>query len=270
MVHSHRPWRRIAFRVSYDGTGYHGWQKQPRVDPTIQGELERVLSTFLGAYTPVDGASRTDAGVHAEDQLIAFNTQHPISKEGLMKALNRKLPHAISVRDPVDVNEDFMPRFANHGKRYRYHMYTSSARLPLLDRSATWLHYSLDLEQMAEGMTYLIGERDFASFAATNGQHTTTIRHIWMMSLHRSSLPQGGDLISFEVAGGGFMKQMVRNLVGTLIELGRGHWDVSRVIEALEARDRSAAGPTAPARGLCLAEMYWPMPPEVKILKTNL
>ena len=259
---SKREIRRISLRVSYDGTDYHGWQKQPLIDATVQGTIERTLSHLLGTQHSVDGASRTDAGVHAEDQLLAFSTAHPIRLDGLVRALNKKLPASIGVRSPQEVPLDFQPRFANFGKRYRYQLYTSPTKRPLIDRYATWLHYPLDLELVQEGMMALIGERDFASFAASNGQHKTTIRNLWGAALQQSALTEGGELIALEFSGSAFMKQMVRNLVGTLIELGRGQWSIERFHEAIEARSRSAAGPTAPARGLCLMEMYWPKPPQ--------
>ena len=208
----------------------------------------------------VDGASRTDAGVHAEDQLIALTLNHPIRLDGLIRGLNRRLPQAIAVREPHLVPLDFQPRFANHGKRYRYQIYNGPTRHPLLDRYATWTHYALDLEAIAEGLELLRGERDFASFAARDGQHKSTTREIFFTSVSRRDLTQGGALITLRFGGTGFMKQMVRNLVGTLVEVGRGHWPVLRITEILEARDRCTAGPTAAARGLCLEEMFWRSP----------
>lgn len=256
------PTRRIALRVSYDGTDYHGWQRQPDQEGTIQGILERSLRDFLREDVVVDAASRTDAGVHAEDQLIALTLNHPIRLDGLVRGLNRRLPQAIAVREPHRVPLDFQPRFANQGKRYRYQIYNGPTRHPLLDRYATWTHYTLDLESIMMGLEFLRGEQDFASFAARDGQHKSTTREIFYTSASRQNLTRGGALITLRFGGTGFMKQMVRNLVGTLVEVGRGHWPVSRIPEILAARDRCAAGPTAAARGLCLEEMFW-CPPQM-------
>ena len=249
--------RRIALRVSYDGTDFHGWQRQPDQEHTVQGTIERSLLNLLKEEISVDGASRTDAGVHAEDQLIALTLNHPIRLDGLVRALNRRLPQSIAVREPHLVPMDFQPRFANHGKRYRYQIYHGPTRQPLLDRYATWTHYKLDLDSIVDGLDLLRGERDFASFAATDGQHKSTIRDLFYTAARCRVLPQGGQLFELYFGGTGFMKQMVRNLVGTLIEVGRGHWPVTRIPEILAARNRCAAGPTAVARGLCLEEMFW-------------
>ena len=251
------PQRRIALRLFYDGTGYHGWQKQPSVEQTIQGELERVLSELLHAHIEVDGASRTDAGVHAEDQLCAFTMAHPIKLEGLIKALNRRLSPQIAALSAHEVGPEFQPRFANHGKRYRYQIYHATTRRPLLDRHSTWIHYPLCRERLIEGLAHLHGVHDFTSFAASNGQHQTADREIWKTSLRCEMLSGGGMLYVLHFSGDGFLKQMIRNMVGTLIEVGRKHWESDRIPSIFEARSRSAAGPTAPARGLCLEEMFW-------------
>ena len=251
------PTRRIAFRVSYDGTDFHGWQRQRYQENTIQGVIERTLINLLQEEIRVDGASRTDSGVHAEDQLIAMTLQHPIRLDGLTRALNKRLPDSIAVREPHLVPLDFQPRFANHGKRYRYQIYTGSTRYPLIDRYAARVHHHLDLDSIVAGLDLLRGEKDFASFAATSGQHQTTIREIFYTSVHRQKLPQGGLFFTIRFGGTGFMKQMVRNLVGTLIEVGRGQWPVARITQILEACDRRVAGPTAVACGLCLEEIFW-------------
>ncbi len=260
LTFKHRDPRRIALKLSYDGTGYHGWQKQPKLEKTIQGTLERELSAFLKESITVDGASRTDAGVHAEDQLAAFTTTHPVRLAGLIKAMNKKLPEQIAVNQAYEVDLGFVPRFVNEGKRYRYRIYYANSRHPMLDRFATWIHYPLNTEAMMHGLAHLHGEHDFQSFAASNGQHQTSIRALWLTSLTCKKL--NSDVIMYEIhfAGSGFLKQMVRNLVGTLLEIGRGHWEADCIPEIISAKARSAAGPTAPARGLCLEEMFWTPP----------
>lgn len=250
---SERPLRRVCIRLSYDGTRYHGWQQQPGVPLTIQGVLTQTLSELLGESLTVDGASRTDAGVHAQDQLVAFTTRHPMKLEGFIKGLNRRLPKDIAAREPVEVPLDFNPRFANFGKRYCYRVFTSSTPDPIRGRFATQVHYSLDPERISAALDDLLGTHDFKSFAATNGQHRHSIRHLERLSL--KVCPQ--ELLEIRFEGPGFLKQMVRNLVGTLLEVGRGHWEIERVRVALEACDRRAAGPTAPPQGLTLERMFW-------------
>lgn len=248
-----RPSRRICLRVSYDGTRYHGWQQQPGLPLTIQGVLGETLSELLNEEVSVDGASRTDAGVHAQDQLVAFTTTHPMRLEGFVKGLNRRLPPDIAVRAPVEVPTGFMPRFENHGKRYCYRVFTSRTPDPIRGRFATRIHYGLDPERISRGLDLLLGTHDFKSFAATNGQHRHSVRTLERLSL--KVCPE--ELIELRFEGPSFLKQMVRNLVGTLLEVGRGHWEVERIRLALEARDRRAAGPTAPPQGLTLERMFW-------------
>ena len=130
----------------------------------------------------------------------------------------------------------------------------------MLDRFATRIHYPLDVDAVAQGLSYLHGEHDFKSFAASNGQHQSSVRELWLTSIHLKKLRSDVILYEIRFAGSGFLKQMVRNLVGTLIEVGRGHWEAERITSVIEAKDRSAAGPTAPARGLCLEEMFWSPP----------
>ena len=254
--------RRALLRVAYDGSGYYGWQRQ-RGLPTIQGCLEEAASAFFGLPTPVAGASRTDAGVHAADQLVALSFRHPIHCEGLVKVLNRSLPQAISVRSAVEVPLDFTPRFASRGKRYRYQLYRAPQRDPLLERYAWRIPWSLDWERLMEGAESLIGTHDFESFAARDGQHQSSVRRLWSVELNREALrgPHSAERWSLSFTGDAFLKQMIRNLVGTLVEVGRGRWEAAQIALILEARDRSAAGPTAPAHGLTLEQSFWPEAP---------
>ena len=202
----------------------------------------------------MDGASRTDAGVHAMDQLIALSLRHPIRKEGLVRGLNTRLPKDIAVRSPVDVPLDFVPRFSTHGKIYRYQLISALHPLPMLERYVTRVRYDLDLEKMAVLIESWVGCHDFTSFAASNGQHSSAIRLLWKAELRRHD----SGMIEFRFGGEGFLKQMVRNLVGTALEVGRGHWPLSRGLAVLMAQDRSIAGPTAPPQGLTLLKTLWP------------
>lgn len=260
--------RRLCVRVSYDGTDFHGWLSQPNIPNTVQEVLSAALSDLLGEPIWVEGASRTDTGVHALDQLTAFTTRHPMRPDGLIKGLNRRLPPTISARAAVEVPLDFVPRFATGGKVYRYSLFTSRTPDPLRARFATQVRYSIDPERVAAGLERLVGVHDFTSFAASNGQHTSAVRALWRASIQadralsplyppaRPLAPAEAWVIRFE--GQGFLKQMVRNMVGTLLEVGRGQWPVEKVSEALVAKDRCAAGPTAPPQGLTLERTLWP------------
>ncbi len=241
--------RRLAFRVEYDGTGFHGWARQPSGIPTIQQSLEEAIADLVGAPARVDGASRTDAGVHALDQLAAVSIDHPIRPEGFEKAVNQRLPDAIAVRSAWEVPEDFAPRFSTAGKVYRYGLYVGRLRRPLLDRTHWRVPWLLDWTQVALAAPALLGRRDFASFAASDGQHRTSVRTLWRLEVGPG---QESGAVWLRVEGNAFMKHMVRNLVGTLVEVARGKTAAEELPTILEARDRRAAGPTAPARGLLL------------------
>lgn len=245
------PLRRLAFRVEYDGTDFHGWQRQPTGHPTIQQALEQAIAAVVGAPVRVDGASRTDAGVHALDQLAAVSIEHPIRPEGLVKAANRRLPHAIAIRDARPVADDFQPRFANRGKVYRYRLYTGRIRRPLRDRFAWRMHWTIDPDAMRAAAEHLVGTRDFASFAASDGSHRTTVRTITAARLE----PDSAGVLEIRIEGTAFLKHMVRNIVGTLVEVGRGRRPPSAMAAVIAACDRRRAGPTAPACGLCLERM---------------
>ncbi|MEE2757635.1 MAG: tRNA pseudouridine(38-40) synthase TruA [Myxococcota bacterium] len=244
--------RRVAFRVEYDGTGYSGWQSQPNVPKTIQNQLEIAISDFVGCTSVVQGASRTDAGVHARDQLAAVTINHPASLDGFIKAVNVRLPDAISIRAPREVTADFNPRFENHGKTYIYRVYQSHQRRPLQARWAWRLPWPLDAERIVAASNNLIGSHDFTSFAATDGSHKSAIRTLTQLEFE----PSTDGCFQFILTGTAFMKNMVRIIVGTLVEAGRGRLSADDIVDILQAKDRQAAGPTAPAHGLCLARIY--------------
>ena len=247
------PARRLAFRVEYDGTAYHGWQAQPTGQPTIQGALVGALSQFFERPTKVDGASRTDAGVHALDQLAAATIEHPIRPEGFVKAVNKRLPNDIAIGGAREVPLDYAPRFVNAGKVYRYQVYTAKTRRPLLDRYAWRLPWALDRDAMEIASRALLGTHDFTSFAASDGGHRSTERTLTAVTFDDG--PSG--LLQIRVEGTAFLKHMVRNLVGTLVDVGRGSRASSEVASILEGRDRRLAGVTAPGRGLLLEKMLF-------------
>ena len=240
--------RRIAFRVEYDGTHYHGWQAQPSGCPTIQGTLESVFSDFLGHACSIQGASRTDAGVHALDQLAATTISHPIEPAGLMKAINQRLPQDIAIRSPQLVDATFNPRFGNRHKTYVYTIYKDHHRRPLIHRFAWRVPWTLNHQTMQAAADDCIGTHDFRSFAAADGSHRTTDRTIHSFAI--DSLADGETRIT--VQGTAFMKNMVRILVGTLVDIGRGRLSREDMEAIKAAKNRQMAGPTAPPQGLRL------------------
>lgn len=239
------PPRRILMRVEYDGTGLYGWQRQPGL-PTVQGHLEAALEGLFGRSLRVDGGSRTDAGVHARDQRAAFSLDHPIRLGGLMKALNQRLPEQISVRDLREVPADFQPRWQNGGKIYVYRLREGLGRRPLTDRWAWRLQRPLDREALAQAAALLVGRHDFTSFAAADGSHQSAVRHLY--AVHAQ--PQAHGVWALRFAGDAFLKHMIRNLVGTLVQVGWGQRPAQELRAVLRGRDRRLAGPTAPAQGL--------------------
>jgi tRNA pseudouridine38-40 synthase len=247
--------RRLGFRLEYDGTEFHGWQAQTG-QRTVQGTLVDVLRTAFDPEATVDGASRTDAGVHARDQLAAATLAHPITASGFVKALNARLPRDVAVRCAWDAPADFQPRFSTRGKTYVYRLYRDPAPRPLIDRQAWRIGFDLDCAAMAAAAEPLLGTHDFAAYAASDAGQTSTVRTLYRLGVDATSDAQ----VVLTVEGSAFLKQMVRNLVGTLVEIGRGHWPVERAAEVLAGRDRRRAGPTAPGRGLTLEKVWFETP----------
>ena len=238
-------------RVEYDGTAYHGWQEQPGL-ATVQGTLADALATILGHRPVVDGASRTDAGVHAVGQVAAFSTEHPIEAGRLEAALNSRLPPDIAVADLEETAPDFHPARDARAKRYRYRLWRSPSK-PVFAARYVWHWWqALALEPMREAAARLTGRHDFASFASRGSRRETTVREIFGITV-----TEAGPEVHIEVVGDGFLYRMVRNLVGTLVEVGRGHRPPEWVDAVLAARDRRAAGPCAPPQGLCLMEVRY-------------
>lgn len=238
--------KRIMLTVAYDGTDYHGWQFQPHV-PTIEGELNRHLSQLLQEKIEVIGASRTDTGVHGLCNLAVFDTDTRIPPEKISYALNRRLPEEIRIRGSREVEPDFHPRKCPTRKTYEYHIWNDAFENPLYRRYSHFSYVPLDEEKMARAARYLEGEHDFASFCAAGSTAATTVRTIYEVNVERE-----GKRIIIRVTGNGFLYNMVRIIAGTLLEVGRGHREPEWVEEVLKEKNRSAAGPTAPAKGLVL------------------
>ena len=238
--------KRIGIVVAYDGTRYNGWQIQPN-GVTIQGLLNETLTKLLGEKIEVHGASRTDAGVHSLGNVAVFDTNSRIPGEKISYALNQFLPEDIKIQLSEEVEPDFHPRYADSEKTYQYRILNRHFPVPTERLYSYWYHYHLDVEKMREATGYLIGQHDFASFCGAGAQVKSTIRTITGMEVYKD-----GDIITIEVKGTGFLYNMVRIISGTLIEIGNGQYPPQRMREILEACDRAAAGPTAPAHGLTL------------------
>ncbi len=244
--------RTLKITLAYDGTDFHGWQAQPSL-PTIQGELQRVLSELEGAPVTVIGAGRTDAGVHAMAQVASFALNNPIPAVNLRRAMNRLLPAAIRVLEAADAPEGFHARFSARSKLYEYRLWRGEICPPTLHRYV-WRHpYPLDLAAMIEAAPMLEGAVDCRSLAAADEGVDSAQPQI--RTIFSSRLEPDGDLWRYRVRGSGFLRHMVRNIVGTLVETGQGRRAPSGIAPMLAAADRAQCGATAPARGLFLVEV---------------
>ena len=249
--------RNLKLTLSYDGTDFSGWQVQPDA-VTIQGTLAFAIGRLTGENVLPQGSGRTDAGVHALAQVATLSTASPIPTENFLKALNDVLPPAIRILAVVEMAPDFHARRSAHAKTYRYCIYREPICPPFLARYVWHFPYPLDEYGMAEAATLVEGEHDFTSFAAADperresNREASNVRTIFCSTCER----QGQELI-YTVRGNGFLHHMVRNLVGTLILVGKGTLQPSDVQRILALRDRSAAGATAPANGLFLVDVEY-------------
>ena len=246
--------RRIRITVSYDGTEYHGWQVQPGV-ATIQRALEDVLSEIEGDVVHVDGSGRTDAGVHALAQVAAFRLANPIPLPNLKKAMNRLLPRDIRVMEAAEAHDSFHPRYDALAKTYEYRILRAEICPPFDRRYAYHYPYPLDELRMIEAARLLEGEHDFSAFAAADPVDATgrsKVRRIFSSCLTRDE-----DLLVYRVRGSGFLKHMVRNIVGVLLEAGKGNLLRSDIEARLQPGRKIPAGPSAPARGLFLVSVEY-------------
>ena len=238
--------KRVMLTVAYDGTNYHGWKIQPNGE-TIEGILNRCLSVLLGEEIAVIGASRTDSGVHAMGNIAVFDTESPIPAEKMSYALNQRLPEDIRIQKAQEVASDFHPRHCASRKTYEYRIYNAPFPMPVRRLYSYFTYVPLDIERMRQGAAYLVGEHDFKSFCSVQAQVESTVRQIDAVEV----LQENQEIV-IRVSGRGFLYNMVRIIAGTLMEVGRGHIEPEKVDEILRAKDRQAAGPTAPACGLTL------------------
>lgn len=242
---------KIRLTLEYDGTNYVGWQVQPN-GPSIQGELERALANLVQTQVSVVVAGRTDAGVHARGQVAAFTPPRELPLSGWVRGLNGFLPKDIAVVDAAIAPDDFDPRRWATGKRYVYRVSNRPTRSPLLGRTHWELFQPLDVPAMQAAAPALLGRHDFSAFRAANCQAAHAVREVRKLEVSGKA----GEVVTFTVEGTAFVKNMVRNLVGTLVEVGRGRQPPGWVAGVLAGKDRTKAGPCAPAHGLTLDEVF--------------
>ena len=269
--------------LSYDGTDFRGWQVQPG-EATVQGELQAALGRVTGESPLPQGSGRTDAGVHALAQVASFALQAPIPAENLMRALNRTLPASIRVLEARTVRSTFHARHSAVAKTYEYRVFREALCPPFLARYVLVCPWPMDVELLQRSAGLFEGEHDFRSFAATDPDMTgrsldaaatvetrpmpradfqvepptaSTVRRVFS-SCWEEQQCEAGPLLVYRVRGNGFLHHMVRNLVGTMLDVGRGQLHLEDIPRIIAARARSAAGPTAPARGLFLHSVEYP------------
>lgn len=241
--------RRIRMTVSYDGTEYHGWQVQPGL-ATIQSTLEAVVSEIEGARVSVAGSGRTDAGVHALAQVAAFTLVNPIPVDNLRRAINRLLPRDIRVFDVAEAAADFHPRFAAKAKTYEYRIHRVEVCPPFERRYVYPYPYPLDESRIFQLAPLLEGEHDFSVFAAADPKDRSG--HSKIRRIFHSSATRQGDILLYRVTGSGFLKHMVRNIVGVLLEAGKGNLTGADIERRLQPGCAIPSGPSVPAQGLFL------------------
>jgi tRNA pseudouridine38-40 synthase len=240
--------------VRYDGTALSGWQRQRGVR-TVQEELERAAGAMARAPVRVHGAGRTDAGVHALAQVAAFHTDARIPPKGWLLGLTSLLPEDIALREAREVPDGYDPRRASGGKRYRYLVLNTRMRDPLLRHRAWHVYDALDVGAMERAAAHLVGRHDFRAFRAADCERVSTVRHLFRVALLRG-YAGNPELLALEVEGTAFLKNMVRIIVGTLVDVGRGRLPEAIVPELLACGDRTRGGITAPPQGLYLDEVF--------------
>jgi len=254
--------RKIRLILQYDGTAYSGWQFQPDA-PSIQGTVEAAIAKVTGEHVRVAGAGRTDAGVHALGQVAAFRSSSRLQDDVILRALNASLPQDIRIVDAETVDDRFHPRKDAVGKKYVYLIQNRRIPSVFLDRWTWFVPGSIDTDAMNEALSYLVGRHDFSSFRTSGGDAISPVRTINSIEIFRDEktgflgfLP-GDGIIRIEVEGDGFLRHMVRSMVGVAVRAGQGMLMPEGVGHILESRDRSAAGTAAPGRGLFLDTVYY-------------
>ena len=243
--------RNLRLDICYDGTRYRGWQRLPGKDDTIQGKLETTLSRILGENIEISGSGRTDAGVHARGQVANFHCESAMSAAEILSQLRRYLPEDIGIYSCRDVSERFHARLGAKEKTYRYRIWNSDSPCVFDRRFVTVMPEPLDMEAVREAAACFVGEHDFSAFCGNPKFKKSTLRYIRSLEIRR----QGEELV-IDITGNGFLHNMVRIIVGTLVEVGRGERQADS-IPALFGGKRAEAGFLAPPQGLCLMEVYY-------------
>ena len=248
--------RNLMLTLAYDGADFHGWQHQPELR-TVQGCLEQALRRVVRHQVMVVGCSRTDAGVHAAGYVANFYTTTPAPNLAIYRSVGSRLPKDLTLMHLAEVPLTFHATKSAVSKLYRYRLHAVRGRPceVLAQRSTYHVWTPLDEDAMRVAADVLIGTYDFSSFASTGNVRESNIRTVRRIEIYRH-----GEELRFDIEGDGFLYKQVRNMVGTLIEIGRGHWPTERMREILDAKDRSKAGPTAPSRGLCLQWVRYDIP----------
>ena len=244
--------RKIKLLIEYEGSAYHGWQFQ-RNGLSIQEVLEKCIQKTVKRKTTLHSSGRTDAGVHAEGMVAHFTTVSRMTEDEFMRAFNSFLPHDIVIKEVSVVPMGFDARRSAGKKTYRYTILNRSYPSALLYRRCLFVPFPLDISAMRRAKNYLIGKHDFTSFRASNCGSKSPVREIFKIELIKK-----GEFVFLFFEGGGFLKHMVRNIVGTLVQVGRRQIKASHVKLILESRDRQKAGPTAEPQGLCLVNVEYP------------
>ena len=250
--------------LAYWGTSYFGWQSQTH-GKTLQDHLEKALSTLLRHPVQTIAASRTDSGVHAEQQVVLFKTPVPYQEEKWIRSLNGLLPEDIGVLGIEPAAPEFHPIYSAQGKIYRYRLWQGASRNPHLSNSCWSVHRQLDVGRMRQGASQLEGSHDFTSFCAVDSSARTRVRLV-----HAIEILEKGPMIEVCVYGKGFLKQMIRIMVGTLVDIGLGKKNPVDIRQILEAKNRTAAGKTAPAQGLSLVSIFYQERPTIESFRNGL
>ncbi|MCR5586700.1 MAG: tRNA pseudouridine(38-40) synthase TruA [Lachnospiraceae bacterium] len=246
--------RRILLRVSYDGTNYHGFQEQPNA-VTIEGELNKALSDLNQTEIHVIGASRTDAGVHAYDNVAVFDTELRMSAEKFVPALNTRLPDDIVIQSSEECESDFHPRKCDCKKTYEYRILARKVPLPEYRNNAYFFYRPLDIKAMERAAIFFKGRHDFNAFCSAKTVTKTTIRTIYNVAIREEKIKEGGRLITISITGNGFLYNMVRIIAGTLLQVGIGAIKPTDIPKIIMSKERENAGPTAPPQGLKLKKI---------------
>lgn len=241
--------RNIKLEIEYDGTDFYGWQVQPKLR-TVQGEIEAKLNTILQQKVNLIGSGRTDVGVHALKQVANFNTESQLETESILKGLNELLPDDIIVKNVVEVDLDFNARYSAKSRAYHYRINLN--RTAILRKYMWVVSYPLNFEVLQQATREIQGEHDYSSFCVAESTKENNVCNV----IH-SDWEKSGEELIFKIEADRFLHTMVRSLVGTLVEVGRGYFSVSDFVNIMQAKDRKKAGPTAPARGLFLVEVKY-------------